>query len=125
MFERAQATANKRRLIPQPGEKDKGDVAPKTKTMKRMKPAKPARPSTKVPKATMAESAETERGMSISQALLKGAAMVPESGISGTLRGLLGGASVGIDLNVALERYRQRKKEETAANAAMQMGGGS
>lgn len=124
MFSRAQGAASKLRLIPQPGEGDFGADEPKSKTVKRTKPTRPKRPDTSTgsKKETMASPGE-ERGMSISQALLKGAAMVPESGVSGTLRGILGGASVGMDIGTALDKYNRRKREETAANAAMKMGG--
>lgn len=124
MVDRAMRTARKRRLIPQPEGADKGEETPKgVKARRRAATAGPRRPDTQSGKGSpkAGRSAEVERGESISQALMKGAAMVPQSPVSGTLRGLLGGASVGMDIDVALEGYRQRKKEETAANAAMQM----
>ena len=116
------AMRKKKRLIPQPAAEDKGAETPRAKMDMRQSRGKPTRPDTKVGARSAGKpSAEMERGQSISQALLRGASMVQQSPVSGTLRGLLGGASVGMDIDVALEGYRQRKKEETAANAAMQM----
>lgn len=122
MIERAMRTAKKRSLIPQPSGKDKGETTPRGKKVTRRTTKKPDRPDTSVSKSRKDDlSPEEKRSMSISQALLKGAALVPDSSISGALRGLLGGASVGLDIGTALQAYNRRKKEETAANAAMQM----
>lgn len=118
MIERAMRTAKSRSLVARPGDRPKG------RTVKRDKKAKPKRPA--VPSAKRkVEAPEAERSASISQALLKGAALVPESSISGTLRGLLGGASVGLDIEAALTRYNQRRRDATVANAAMQLEAGS
>lgn len=121
MVERAMRSATKMRGASQPGA-DEAD--PKSTTVKRTQFTKPARPGTATASKGMKDmSPEEQRGQSISQALLKGAAMVPESRFSGTLRGLLGGASVGLDIGTALEQYRRMKRDETAANAAMRMSG--
>ncbi len=122
MVDRAMRKAKKSSLIPQPSERDKGETTPRGKRVTRRVSEKPSRPDTSVRKSTEGDvSAAEKRSMSISQALLKGAALVPDSSVSGTLRGLLGGASVGLDIGTALQAYNRQKKEETAANAAMQM----
>lgn len=121
IIDRALATARKRRLIPQPEQRDRGATTPKGQKVTRKGKKKPKRPSTKTGKREPTETKEVERSRSISQALLKGAAMVPESPISGTLRGLLGGASVGLDLQAAMIKHNQRRRAETVANAAMKM----
>ncbi len=122
MIERAMRTASKNRLIPQPSGQDKGETTPRGRKVKRKTPKKPDKPDTLVSKSRKEDaSPEEKRSMSISQALLKGAALVPDSSISGALRGLLGGASVGLDIETALQAYSGRKREETAANAAMKM----
>lgn len=122
MIERAMRTAKRSSLIPQPSGKDKGESTPRGKRVKRRVSEKPDKPDTSVGKSRKEEASPDEkRSMSISQALLKGAALVPDSSISGALRGLLGGASVGLDIGAALQAYTRQKKEETAANAAMQM----
>lgn len=124
IIDRALATSRKRRLIPQPEQRDRGATTPKGRRVTRKGKKKPERPSTKTGKRAARETKEVERSRSISQALLKGASMVPESPISGTLRGLLGGASVGLDLQGAMIRYNQRKRAETVANAALKMDAG-
>ena len=91
-----------------------------TKKIKRAQPQnapQPQQPDTAAPRAQQV-SPEQERGQSISQALMKGAAMVP-SGSKGSqiLQGLLGGASAGMDIDMALQNYRMRKQEDSAANA--------
>lgn len=119
MIERAMRTAEKMRGVSKP--KDKGEETPKSTTAKRTQFAKPPKPDTSAGGGKGKVSPEEQRGQSISQALLKGAAMVPESRYSGTLRGLLGGASVGLDIGTALDKYRRQKLDETAASAAMKM----
>lgn len=120
MIDRAMRTAKSRTLIPQPGPADRGATEPVGKTVTRTKRKKPARPA--APKSAKARvSAEALRDQSISQALMKGAAVVPQSSVSGTLRGLLTGAAVGLDLRSALASYQQRKRQETAAAAALKM----
>ncbi len=120
IIDRAMRTAKSRQLIPQPGPADRGATEPAGKTVTRTKRKKPVRPA--APKGAKAQaSAAVLRDQSISQALMKGAAVVPQSSISGTLRGLLTGASVGLDLRSALVSYQQRKRQETAAAAALKM----
>lgn len=120
IIEKAMRKSNKDRLIPKPEGEDRGSEVPKGKRVKRAKADKPERPEAEKSKATA--SPEVERGSSISAALLKGAALTPDFSYSGTLRGLLGGASVGMDIDTALTQYRQKKAAETAASAAMSMG---
>jgi hypothetical protein len=61
-------------------------------------------------------SAEAERKQAISSALLKGAAFVQPSSVSGTLQGLLSGLGIGMEIDTAMQRYRDRKR--TAAESA-------
>ena len=120
MVERAMQTAKEMRGVStKPKDEDKD--TPKTTTARRTQLAKPPKPDVSAGGGKGRVSSEEQRGQSISQALLKGAAMVPNSSISGTLRGLLGGASVGLDIGSALDKYRRQKLDETAATAAMKM----
>ena len=72
-------------------------------------------------KTGMGGTAESTRDTSISAALMKGAAMVPPSRNSGLLRGVLSGASVGMDIENALNTYRASKNQNTAQNALVNM----
>ncbi len=60
--------------------------------------------------------AETERNQAVSSALLKSAAFVQPSSISGSLQGLLSGLGIGMEIDTAMQRYRDRKR--TAAESA-------
>lgn len=116
MIDRAMRSAKKKSVgakpIPSP-------ETPQGKMIKRPTRARPTPPSTAMPKGT--ESPEVERGQGLSAALLKGAALAPGGRAGGVLRGILGGASVGLDIGTALTKYNQTKQRETAANAAMKM----
>jgi hypothetical protein len=119
MVERAMRSAEKMRGV---STKPEDEATPQPTTAKRTQFAKPPKPDTSAGGGKLGKvSPEEQRGQSISQALLKGAAMVPNSSFSGTLRGLLGGASVGLDIGTALDKYRRQKLDETAATAAMKM----
>ncbi len=67
-------------------------------------------------------SAGAERKQAISSALLKGAAFVQPSSISGTLQGLLSGLGIGMEIDTAMQRYRDRKRTdaETARTTKQQ-----
>jgi hypothetical protein len=67
-------------------------------------------------------SAEAERKQAISSALLKGAAFVQPSSISSTLQGLLSGLGIGMEIDAAMQRYRDRKRTdaETARTSKQQ-----
>jgi len=119
MVERAMRTAKEMSGVSRSEDEDK--ETPRPTTTKRTQFAKSPKPDTLVGRGRGGVSPEEQRGQSISQALLRGAAMVPDSSMSGTLRGLLGGASVGLDIGTALDKYRRQKLDETAATAAMKM----
>ncbi len=55
-------------------------------------------------------SAETERKQAVSSALLKSAAFIQPSSISGTLQGLLSGLGLGMEIDTAMGRYRDSKR---------------
>jgi hypothetical protein len=64
----------------------------------------------------LSPSAEVERKQAVSSALLKSAAFVQPSSISGTLQGLFSGLGIGMEIDTAMEQYRDRKR--TAAESA-------
>ncbi len=64
----------------------------------------------------LSPSAEVERKQAISSALLKSAAFVQPSSISGTLQGLFSGVGIGMEIDAAITQYRDRKR--TAAESA-------
>ncbi len=119
IIDRALATATKNRVgIP------RGEAAsdkPVGKTVSRAKREATSRPA--APKSVAAQvSAAKERDSEISAALMKAQSMVPQgTRHSGLMSGLLGGASVGMDIQSALREYQANKKRETAAAAAMKM----
>ena len=121
IIHRALQTAQENRLIPQPGPGDRGATRPVGETVTRRKKKKAARPA--APKSAKAQaSAAKERDSAISAALMKGASLTPEgTRHSGLMRGLLGGASIGMDIQSAMREYQIKKKQETAAAAAMKM----
>ena len=55
-------------------------------------------------------SPEVERNQAVSSALLKSAAFVQPSSVSGTLQGLLSGLGIGMEIDTAMQRYRNRKR---------------
>jgi hypothetical protein len=55
-------------------------------------------------------SPEVERNQAVSAALLKSAAFVQPSSVSGTLQGLLSGLGIGMEIDTAIQRYRDRKR---------------
>ncbi len=57
-------------------------------------------------------SADVERRQAVSSALLKGAAFVQPSSVSGTLQGLLSGLGIGMEIDTAMQRYRDRKRTD-------------
>ena len=64
----------------------------------------------------LSPSAEVERKQAVSSALLKSAAFVQPSSVSGTLQGLFSGLGIGMEIDAAMEQYRDRKR--TAAESA-------
>jgi hypothetical protein len=67
-------------------------------------------------KLSPSASAESERKQAVSSALLKSAAFIQPSSISGTLQGLLSGLGIGMEIDTAMQRYRDHKR--TAAESA-------
>lgn len=61
-------------------------------------------------KLSPSASAESERKQTVSSALLKSAAFVQPSSISGSLQGLLSGLGIGMEIDTAMQRYRDRKR---------------
>lgn len=110
-----------------PQEPGYNPLAPPTPSnMKKRKAArskkKPKRPSTSVPTGEDEDSPEAERGESLSQALLQGASVVPDSPIANTLRGALAGAGIGTSIDTSLRRYQDRKRRESLAKAVLAEG---
>jgi hypothetical protein len=58
----------------------------------------------------LSPSAEVERKQAVSSALLKSAAFVQPSSVSGTLQGLFSGLGIGMEIDAAMEQYRDRKR---------------
>jgi hypothetical protein len=69
-------------------------------------------------KLSPSASAESERKQAISSALLKGAAFVQPSSVSGTLQGLLSGLGIGMEIDTAMQRYRDRKRTDAESTRA-------
>lgn len=76
----------------------------------------PTPPEVTVDLTALSPSAGVERKQTVSSALLKSAAFVQPSSISGTLQGLLSGMGIGMEIDAAMEQYRDRKR--TAAESA-------
>jgi hypothetical protein len=111
-------------LIAQP-DSDSFDKAPTTQSKKRKRAKgskEPVRPSSKSDDVQV-ETPESERSRGLSEALMKGAAVVPNFSGSGALRGLLSGASVGMDIDNALSTYKRRNRQASLAAAAADAGG--
>ncbi|KPL13132.1 hypothetical protein AMJ85_00295 [candidate division BRC1 bacterium SM23_51] len=69
-------------------------------------------------------SPEVERSQAISAALLKGAAFVQPSSISGALQGLLSGAGLGLEIDAAMQQYRDRKRSASESARARKLAAG-
>lgn len=76
----------------------------------------PTPPEVSVDLTALSPSAEVEHKQAISSALLKSAAFVQPSSVSGTLQGLLSGVGIGMEIDAAMQQYRDRKR--TAAESA-------
>lgn len=92
--------------------------APRGRVRARKKIPGPTPPDVSVDltKLSPSASAESERKQAVSSALLKSAAFVQPSSISSTLQGLLSGLGIGMEIDTAMQRYRDRKR--TAAESA-------
>jgi hypothetical protein len=70
-------------------------------------------------------SAEVERKQAVSAALLKGAAFVQPSSVSGTLQGLLSGLGIGMEIDTAMQQYRDRKRSAAESARAERLAPGT
>ena len=99
--------------------------APRSRVRNRKEIPGPTPPDVSVDltKLSPSASAEVERKQAISSALLKGAAFVQPSSVSGTLQGLLSGLGIGMEIDTAMQRYRDRKRTdaETARTSKQQV----
>lgn len=88
--------------------------APRGSTRTRQEIPGPTPPDVSVDltKLSPSASAESERKQAVSSALLKSAAFVQPSSISGTLQGLLSGLGIGMEIDTAMQRYRDRKRTD-------------
>lgn len=88
--------------------------APRGRARTRQEIPSPTPPDVSVDltKLSPSASAESERKQAISSALLKGAAFVQPSSISGSLQGLLSGLGIGMEIDTAMQRYRDRKRTD-------------
>lgn len=94
---------------------------PKPKMVKRGEPgAKPKPPMPKQRDDISVEDTEMPRA-ELSQALLKGAALVPQFSGANTLRGILGGAGVGMEIGDSIAAYRKKKEKASLAKEALAM----
>ena len=98
--------------------------APRGRTRTRQEIPGPTPPDVSVDltKLSPSASAEAERKQTISSALLKGAAFVQPSSVSGSLQGLLSGLGIGMEIDTAMQRYRDSKRgaAESARTAKQQ-----
>jgi hypothetical protein len=69
-------------------------------------------------------SPEVARKQAISAALLKGAAFVEPSEWSGALRGLLSGWGIGLEIDAAMQQYRDRKRSAAESARAKKQAAG-
>lgn len=107
--------------IPQTTEADTAaGVTPKT--VKRI--ATPPRPTAPTPKPAQSTDDTDMPRADLSSALIKGAALVPQFSGSNTVRGLLSGASVGMDIGDSLAKYRKKKEKASLARDALNLGTG-
>jgi hypothetical protein len=92
--------------------------APRGRVRTRQEIPGPALPDVSVDLTKLGPSVspEVERNQAVSAALLKSAAFVQPSSVSGTLQGLLSGLGIGMEIDTAMQRYRDRKRSaaETA-----------
>lgn len=123
-FEKAQKQAAETSLTDGPLSGSSAKEGPKGKPKKRKKNGgekeKPTPPEARREQVKEA-SPEVQRKQALSAALLKGAAFVQPSGRAATLQGLLSGAGVGMEIDAALQHYRDQKKQQTMNNAAKSM----
>jgi hypothetical protein len=90
--------------------------APRGRDRSRKEIPGPAPLDVSVDLTKLGPSAEVARKQAVSAALLKGAAFVEPSEWSGVLRGLLSGWGIGLEIDAAMQQYRDRKR--TAAESA-------
>ena len=95
----------------------------RTRTRQEIPGPAPLDVSVDLTKLSPSVSAEVERKQAVSSALLKGAAFVQPSSVSGTLQGLLSGLGIGMEIDTAMQRYRDRKRTdaETARTSKQQL----
>jgi len=84
--------------------------APRGRVREREKISGPTPPKVTMDLTKLGPSPEVERKQAISSALLKSAAFVQPSSISGTLQGLLSGMGIGMEIDTAMQKYREGKR---------------
>lgn len=95
--------------------------APAGRTRTRQEIPGPTPPDVSVDLTKLSPSADVERKQAVSAALLKSAAFVQPSSVSGALQGLLSGMGIGTEIDAAMQQYRERKRsaaESARANKA-------
>jgi len=70
------------------------------------------------------QSPEVERSQAVSAALLKSAAFVQPSSVSGALQGLLSGVGLGLEIDAAMQQYRDRKRSASESARARKLAAG-
>lgn len=95
-----------------------GDQSPRTQTTAAPEIPGPKPPTVAMDLTKLGPSPEVERKQALSSALLKSAAFVQPSSISGSLQGLLSGAGIGTEIDAAMQQYRERKRAAAESSRA-------
>ena len=90
--------------------------APRGRARARQEVPGPTPPKVSMDLTKLGMSAGVERKQAVSSALLKSAAFVQPSSVSGSLQGLFSGLGIGMEIDAAMQQYRDRKR--TAAESA-------
>jgi hypothetical protein len=98
--------------------------APQGRTRTRQEIPGPTPPDISVDLTKLGPSPEVDRKQAISSALLKSAAFVQPSSISGSLQGLLSGLGIGTEIDAAMQQYRDQKKAAAESVRANKLASG-
>lgn len=101
-----------------------GSQAPRGQARERKEIPGPTPPEVTMDLTKLGPSPEVERNQAISSALLKSAAFVQPSSVSGSLQGLLSGMGIGMEIDTAMQQYRDRKRSAAESARANQMSAG-
>lgn len=98
-----------------------GSQAPRGQARARKEVPGPTPPEVTMDLTKLGPSPEVERNQAVSSALLKSAAFVQPSSVSGALQGLLSGMGIGMEIDTAIRQYRDRKRSAAESARASKM----